>query len=128
MERVLSARSFRELVISLTSYIKLKEIAGLFTSTTKTLLGGESITEVHISTLTDSIIILRYVELDGEMRRGLTVIKMRGSWHDKEIKEFVIDNKGIHIEKAFKGIENIMTGSARSMYQAEKSVMEKMIE
>ena len=74
MERVLTLRSFREFVISLTSYTKLKEIAGLFTSTTKTLLGGESIKEAHISTLTDSIIILRYVEMHGEMRRGITMI------------------------------------------------------
>ncbi len=128
MERILSIKSYREFVISLTSFIKLREIAGLFTSTTKTLLGGESITEAHISTLTDSIIILRYVELNGEMRRGLTVIKMRGSWHDKEIKEYTIDGKGMQIEKAFKGMENIMAGAARSMYQAEKSEMEKIIE
>ena len=42
-------------------------------------MGGDSITETHISTLTDSIILLRYVEMFGEMRRGLTVLKMRGS-------------------------------------------------
>jgi signal transduction histidine kinase len=41
--------------------------------------GRPSITESHISTLTDSIILLRYVETFGEMKRGLTVLKMRGS-------------------------------------------------
>ncbi|MEL6194789.1 MAG: hypothetical protein AAFR66_22200, partial [Bacteroidota bacterium] len=50
-------------------------------------------TESHISTSTDSIILLRYVEVYGEIRRGLAVIKMRGSMHDKQIREFTIDNQ-----------------------------------
>jgi len=126
MERVLPLDSFREFVISLTSYTKSKEIAGIFTSTTKTLLGGESITEAHISTLTDAIIILRYVEMHGEIRRGLTVIKLRGSWHDKEIREFVVDNQGMHIEEPFRGVEGIMTGMARSVTQLEEEELKKL--
>jgi circadian clock protein KaiC len=126
MERVLTLRSFREFVISLTSYTKLKEIAGLFTSTTKTLLGGESITEAHISTLTDAILILRYVEMHGEMRRGITAIKLRGSWHEKEIREYVVDNKGMHIKAPFRGVEGIMTGMARSVTQLEEEELKKL--
>lgn len=126
MERVLTLRSFREFVISLTSYTKAKEIAGMFTSTTKTLLGGESITEAHISTLTDAIMILRYVEMHGEMRRGLTVIKLRGSWHEKEIREYIIDGKGMHIQKPFRGVESIMTGAARSVTQYEEEELKKL--
>src|SRR5205823_5052740 len=76
LERVASIKSFREFVIGLTSYIKHKELAGLFTATTTNLLGGTSVTEAHISTITDSIILLRYLEMFGEMRRGLTVLKM----------------------------------------------------
>ncbi|MFA6807836.1 MAG: circadian clock protein KaiC, partial [Eubacteriales bacterium] len=79
LERVSSLKSYREFVIGLTCFIKQQEIAGLFTSTTSSLLGGTSVTEAHISTITDSIILLRYVEAYGEMRRGLTVLKMRGS-------------------------------------------------
>jgi circadian clock protein KaiC len=126
IERALTLRSFREFVLSLTSYTKLKEIAGMFTSTTKTLLGGESITEAHISTITDAIIILRYVEMHGEMRRGLTVIKLRGSWHEKEIREYNIDNNGMHITEPFRGVESIMTGAARSVTQYEEDELKKL--
>lgn len=126
MERVFNLKSFREFVISLASYTKLKEIAGMFTSTTKTLLGGESITEAHISTLTDAIIILRYVEMHGEMRRGLTAIKLRGSWHEKEIREFTVDNKGMHIREPFRGVEGIMTGMARSVTAYEEEELRKL--
>jgi circadian clock protein KaiC len=111
LERVSTIRGFREFVIGLTSFIKHKETAGLYTSTTPTLLGGTSITEAHISTITDSIILLRYVEIYGEMRRGLTVLKMRGSMHEKEIREFDIDGRGMHIGKPFRGISGILSGN-----------------
>ncbi len=110
LERVATIKDFREFVIGLTSFIKHQEIVGLFTSTTPTLLGGTSVTEAHISTLTDSIILLRYVEMFGEMRRGLTVLKMRGSQHDKDIREFTIDGRGMHIGKPFRNIVGILSG------------------
>lgn len=111
LERVSTPKSFREFVIGLTSYIKDKEVAGLFTATSPNLLGGASVTEAHISTITDSIILLRYVEVYGEMRRGLTVLKMRGSMHEKEIREFIIDGKGMHIGNAFKDVTGILMGN-----------------
>lgn len=111
LERVSTIRGFREFVISLTSFIKHQEIAGMFTATTPSLMGGESVTETHISTLTDSIILLRYVEMYGEMRRGLTVLKMRGSMHDKDIREFTIDNRGMHIGRPFRQVTGILSGN-----------------
>lgn len=113
LERVSTERGFREFVIGLTSFIKHQEVAGLFTSTTPTLMGGTSVTESHISTLTDSIILLRYVEMFGQMRRGLTVLKMRGSVHDKDILEFSIDDSGMHIATAFRDISGILAGDPR---------------
>ncbi len=111
LERVSSEKSFREFVIGLTSFIKHGELAGMFTATTPTLTGGSSVTETHISTLTNSIILLRYVEMFGEMRRGVTVLKMRGSMHDKGIREFTIDQEGMHIGKSFRNISGILAGT-----------------
>ena len=98
-------------MIGVTSFIKQQEITGLFTSTTASLLGGSSITETHISTLTDSIILLRYVEMFGDMKRGLTVLKMRGSWHDKAIREFTIDKGGMKMGRPFRNVTGILTGA-----------------
>jgi len=111
MERGGSIKAFREFVIGLTSFIKHQEITGLFTSTTPALMGGTSITESHISTLTDSIILLRYVETFGEMKRGMTVLKMRGSLHDKDIREFTIDANGMHMGRPFRHVTGILTGA-----------------
>jgi circadian clock protein KaiC len=111
LERVGTIRAFREFVIGFTSFIKHQEITGLFTSTTPSLMGGTSITEAHISTLTDSIILLRYVEMFGEMKRGITVLKMRGSIHDKGIREFTIDETGMHLGRPFRNVTGILAGT-----------------
>ncbi|MEP6622687.1 MAG: circadian clock protein KaiC [bacterium] len=111
LEHVGTPKAFREFVIGLTSFIKHQEITGLFTSTTESLMGGESITESHISTLTDSIILLRYVEMFGEMKRGLTVLKMRGSAHDKAIREFSIDKGGMRMGRPFRNVTGILSGA-----------------
>lgn len=121
LERVATIKGFREFVISLTSFIKHQEIVGFFTATTPTLMGGTSVTEAHISTITDSIILLRYVE----MRRGITVLKMRGSMHDKDIREFTIDNQGMHIGKPFRNVTGILSGHP---VQTQPSEMERMDE
>jgi circadian clock protein KaiC len=111
LERGGSIKGFREFVIGLASFLKHQEITGLFTSTTESLMGGASITESHISTLTDSIILLRYVETLGEMKRGITVLKMRGSPHDKDIREFTIDGEGMHVGRPFRHVTGILSGT-----------------
>jgi circadian clock protein KaiC len=111
LERVTSVRSFREFVIGLTSFLKQQETAGLFTSTTPSLMGGTSVTEKHISTLTDTIILLRYLESYGRMRRGITVLKMRGSAHDHDIREYTIDGAGMHILGPFRDVSGVLSGN-----------------
>ncbi|MEO7725679.1 MAG: ATPase domain-containing protein [Burkholderiales bacterium] len=48
-----------------------------------------------ISFLTDDIIRLRYVEIDGQLRKILVVVKMRGGNHSKDIREYVVTDKGV---------------------------------
>jgi len=119
LERVSTIKGYREFVIGLTAFIKAQEAAGMVTSTTPTLLGGASITEAHISTITDAIILLRYVELFGEMRRCLTVLKMRGSKHDKDIREYTIDGNGYSIGKSFANVTGILSGNVMHIAPAE---------
>jgi circadian clock protein KaiC len=113
LERIAPPRIFREFLIGLTSFVKHRQAAGLFTSTARTLLGGQSVTEAHISTLTDMIVLLRYVEMGAEVRRGLTVLKLRGSTHDKRIREYSIDATGMRIGAPFRKIEGILSGVPR---------------
>jgi circadian clock protein KaiC len=111
LERFSNIKSFREFVIRLTSFIKHKGATGLLASSAATLMGGASITDTDISTITDVIILLRYVEMFGQMRRGLTILKMRGSTHDKDIREYTIDSQGMHLGKPFSNVTVILGGA-----------------
>jgi circadian clock protein KaiC len=126
LERIATMRGFREFVLGITSFMKHKEITGLFTSTTPTLTGGTSVTEAHISSITDTIVLLRYVELFGEMRRGITVLKMRGSGHEKDIRELVIDSRGMHIGPPFRNVAGILAGNPVQISLAEMERLDQL--
>ena len=81
------------------------------TANTTNLIGSDSITESNISTNTDLIILLRYVEVYGEIRRGLAVLKMRGSKHDKDIREFLISDRGMKLGQPFRNVSGILAGN-----------------
>jgi circadian clock protein KaiC len=56
---------------------------------------GMDFSHYAISFLTDDIIRMRYVEIDGQLRKVIVVIKMRGGNHSKDIREYVITNEGV---------------------------------
>ena len=111
LERVSNFKGFREFLLTLNTLFKEKGITTLCTATTTNLVGSESITESNISTNTDLIILLRYVEVYGEIKRGLAVLKMRGSGHNKDIREFNIDSEGMHLGQTFRNVIGILAGN-----------------
>jgi circadian clock protein KaiC len=110
LSRVGSERAFREFIIGLTAFIKESGAAGLLTTTTPELMGSKSVTDNHVSTIADSIVLLRYVEMDGVIKRGIAVLKMRGSKHDKHIRELTIDGDGMHIGEPLYQVAGIIAG------------------
>lgn len=111
IERGSSKKNFREFLIALTSFLKKKEVMAIFTSTSANIVGGTSVTDSHISTITDTIILLRYAEVFGNVHRVVTVLKMRGSKHTKSIFEFDIDREGMKIStKEFDRMSGILGG------------------
>lgn len=128
LEKVATLDGFREFIAALNATIRGQGLTGLYTATAPTLLGGNSVTESHISTSTDSIILLRYVEVYGEIRRGLAVIKMRGSMHDKQIREFTIDRQGMHIGKSFRNVTGILSGNPIYIDQDEVNRLSELFQ
>jgi circadian clock protein KaiC len=69
-----------------------------------------------ISFLTDDIIRLRYVEIDGQLRKVMAVVKMRGGNHSKDIREYIIGNAGVVvIGPRSTGYANLTTGLPKRM-------------
>ena len=64
--------------------------------------------------IADSIIMMRYVEVKGEIKRCIAVIKMRETSHDMQIHEYVIGPKGIEVKGRMKGVEGLMISSSRT--------------
>ena len=129
LARGVTNNAFRQFVIGVTGYAKQEEITGFFTNTTDRFLGVNSITDSHISTITDTIIMLQYVEIRGEMSRALNVFKMRGSWHDKGIREYVINSDASeipYIKESFSNYEGIISGSPSRVAFNEKSELSRI--
>src|SRR5436190_23733056 len=101
-----------QMVLRLVDFLKANGVTSLFTSLTH---GGESLeaTTMGISSLMDTWILLRDIELNGERNRGLYVLKSRGMAHSNQIREFQVTSNGIRLIEAYLGPEGVLTGSAR---------------
>jgi len=110
LDRVSGGSSFREFMISLTSLIKEHELVAMCTNTTGILPGAENPGMTQISTITDTIILLRYVEIQASVHRCLTVLKMRGSRHDKAIREYTISDDGMVLGDPLTGVAGVFSG------------------
>lgn len=128
LARGVTNNAFRQFVIGVTGYAKQEEITGFFTNTTDQFMGSHSITDSHISTITDTIIMLQYVEIRGEMSRAINVFKMRGSWHDKGIREYVINESGPEIRNSFRDYERIISGSPTRVASDERSELSRIVQ
>ena len=128
LARGVSNNAFRQFVIGVTGFAKQEEITGFFTNTTDQFMGSNSITDSHISTITDTILMLQYVEIRGEMSRAINVFKMRGSWHDKGIREYTITAQGPDIKDSFRSYEGIISGSPTRITVNEKSELSRIIQ
>ncbi|OGL31234.1 hypothetical protein A3F37_02600 [Candidatus Saccharibacteria bacterium RIFCSPHIGHO2_12_FULL_41_12] len=123
VESTFSSEKARDMITHLNAYLKSKAITTIYTNATQTLLGSTQVTDSRLSTITDQIIMLRYVEVQSKLRHALLILKMRGSSHDKSVKEIVFDTSGLRITNDFSGMEGVLTGSAK---QVSASTEEKV--
>jgi len=89
----------------------------LFTSLTSTESALES-SDVGISSLIDTWLLLRDIELSGERNRGMYVLKSRGMANSNQIREFILTNHGVELREVYIGANGVLTGSARIAQEA----------
>jgi circadian clock protein KaiC len=97
LERTSTMRTFREFIVGLITLLKQHEALSLFTYTSNSLTGDDVVTEAYVSTMSDGILLLRYLEVASEIRRGVAVLKMRGTPHDLSIRSYEISGAGMQI-------------------------------
>jgi len=110
--------SVRSTLTRMIDAMKSRQITALFTSLTEGGANPEA-TDVGVSSLMDTWILLRNLEVGGERTRGLYVLKARGMAHSNQIREFVLSSSGVDLLDIYGGAEGFLTGAARSAKEAE---------
>jgi len=114
LEMFVEKKDLRKEAYRLVSYLKTKGMSSLLIWEAGQMTGTSfSVTEVGLSFLVDCIVALKPVEIESTVRKALVILKMRGSDHDKQLRQFQITSAGIKIESAFSNYEGVMTGSPR---------------
>jgi circadian clock protein KaiC len=108
------------MVVRLVDFLKVHHVTAMFTSLTG---GGENIeqTEIAVSSIVDSWLLLRTIELSGERNRALYILKSRGMAHSNQIREFLITSEGIDLIDVYVGSEGVLTGTARLAQEAREA-------
>lgn len=102
---------FKDYIYSIVNEFKVKGITMIVTNEIPELFGGFQLSEYGVSFVTDNVILLRYVELNGHMEHVITILKVRGCNHSNDIRKFQITREGIRIGDTIHGMIGVLTGS-----------------
>jgi circadian clock protein KaiC len=107
------------MLMRLIDFLKGHQITALFTSLTH---GGSVLeqSQVGISSLIDTWLLLRDFELGGERNRGMYILKSRGMAHSNQIREFLLTGHGVELRDVYVGPEGVLTGSMRQAQEARE--------
>jgi circadian clock protein KaiC len=112
-----STSEVKSILTRLIDYLKMQKISTFLTDLTH-FTGSLEHTSEEISSLIDTWILLRDIELNGERNRGLYILKSRGMAHSNQVQEFLLTNEGIDLIDIYTGSGEVLTGSARAAQEA----------
>lgn len=115
-----SETEVKPMLMRLIDFLKQQQITSLFTSLAT---GGGATPEdsqLGVSSLMDTWLLLRNVEFNGERNRTLYVLKSRGMSHSNQVREFILSDKGIDLVDVYLGEDRVLTGTARAAQEAQE--------
>jgi circadian clock protein KaiC len=120
-------RDAHTMLIRLMDFLKMRQITAFLTNLTS---GGEAIekTDVEISSLVDTWLFVRDIELNGERNRALYVLKSRGMAHSNQLREFRLTKQGVDLLDVYVGPEGVLTGTSRLSQEKREKAAAKMRE
>lgn len=115
---------YKDYIYALVNEFRRQGITSLLTSEVADMFGDFTVSEFGISFVTDNVILLRYVEMEGHIARALSVLKMRGSEHDKSVREYQITHQnGLEILQSFKDYGRVLSGSGGGCNPSSSEVL-----
>jgi circadian clock protein KaiC len=112
-------RDAHTMLIRLIDFLKQRGVTAVLTNLTS---GGDALekTDVDISSIVDSWLFVRDIELNGERNRALYVLKSRGMSHSNQLREFLLTKDGVDLLDVYIGPEGVLTGSSRLSQEARE--------
>ncbi len=107
------------LLMRMVDIMKQHGITSLFTS----LVGNKDsieMTDIGVSSLMDTWVLVRDLEIDGERNRGIYIIKSRGMTHSNQVREFLLTGRGVELVDVYVGPGGVLTGAARATQEARE--------
>ncbi|HEY1231184.1 MAG TPA: ATPase domain-containing protein, partial [Ramlibacter sp.] len=94
----------------LLTYLGQHEVITLLVGVQQGMLGMHMSSAMDASYVADNVVMLRYYEYNGELRQAISVFKKRGSAHERTIRSFCLDERGIHVGDVLRGFRGLLTG------------------
>jgi circadian clock protein KaiC len=91
-------------------YLGQHSVATILIAAHHGMIGSNMSAPIDASYLADAVVLLRYFEASGEVRQAISVMKKRGSWHERTIREFRLGEDGIHVGPPLREFRGILTG------------------
>ncbi|HET9408598.1 MAG TPA: circadian clock protein KaiC [Candidatus Sulfotelmatobacter sp.] len=115
------------MVLRLIDFLKQRGITAFLTNLTS---AGDALekTEVNISSIVDTWLLLRDIELNGERNRALYVLKSRGMAHSNQLREFLLTERGVELLDVYLGPEGVLTGTSRLSQEAREKAAALMMQ
>lgn len=108
----------RSIVFSFINALKREGLTSMLTRESAALLGEGDMTDEDLAFVADSYTMLRYVEIESAIKKALLVLKLRGSDHAKDIRQFAITEQGFEVQSKFEGREGILSGTPHRMAES----------
>ncbi len=109
----------KSMLMRLIDHLKSSNMTALLTSLVGA--GGPAQqTEVGISSLIDTWLLVRDIEMNGERTRGLYILKSRGMAHSSQVREFLLTDHGVELVDVYLGPEGVLVGSARAAQEVRE--------
>jgi len=109
----------KSMLTRLADFLKTKQISSMFTQ-----LISSGVTQrdddLAVSSMIDTWLLLRDIEIGGERNRGLYIIKSRGMAHSNQVRECLLTDRGVELCEVYVGAGGVLTGSARLAQEAQE--------
>jgi len=104
----------RRIETELVNALKREGLTSILLKENPHVLGGWDKGDTRIAFVADAFVTLRYIESQSEIKRGISILKMRGSDHDKSIREYKIKQGGLEVGEPFAGVLGLFAGSTQN--------------